>query len=223
MSLLELSSSETNLAIVIPAFNEELSISDVVSQVLYYGIPIVVDDGSSDKTVLLARQAGALVLKHDINLGYDAALSSGLFWAITLGFKYAVTMDADGQHSPKFLTYFMKELNDGADLVIGIRDRHQRFAEIIFSKISKKLWGIVDPLCGMKAYRLKILSKVGYFDSYSSIGTELAIKCSTMGMNIKNVPISTKLRKNKSRFGEGLRPNIKILKSLYLSVLKYGF
>ena len=64
-------------AIVIPAFNEADSIGDVVAAVSAYGTPIVVDDGSSDDTGLLASKAGAVVVRQEVNDGYDAALSRG--------------------------------------------------------------------------------------------------------------------------------------------------
>ena len=72
------------VAIVIPAFNESATISEVVSAISALGIAIVVNDGSHDKTEQLAREAGALVVSHEVNLGYDLALASGLAKAILL-------------------------------------------------------------------------------------------------------------------------------------------
>ena len=143
--------------LVIPALNEAASIASVVSAALSYGQPIVVDDGSSDGTGELARAAGALVVTHEVNRGYDEALASGLSFAIKKGFDFAITLDADGQHQPYILGEFVAKLIGGADVVIGYRDRHQRFAEYVFSVIAQFFWGIADPLCGMKGYRLGFL------------------------------------------------------------------
>jgi glycosyltransferase involved in cell wall biosynthesis len=204
----------SRVAIVIPALNEELAIEKVVQAVMAHAVPVVVDDGSSDKTAEFARNAGAIVVSHTKNLGYDSALESGLFKSINLGFDYAITMDGDGQHGPQTIELFKQKLDEGADLVIGVRDRHQRFSETMFAILGQYLWQLKDPLCGMKGYRLDLLSKVGYFDSYKSIGTEFAIYAVRTGYKIVQIPVTTRDRKGTSRFGIGLSANWKILKSL---------
>jgi glycosyltransferase involved in cell wall biosynthesis len=75
-------------AILIPAFNEELSIAAVIQAASNYGKAIVIDDGSSDPTSEIAYKLGALVIRHEKNYGYQAALNSGLCEAIKLKFKY---------------------------------------------------------------------------------------------------------------------------------------
>ena len=208
------------IAVVITALNEARSISKVVTEVSLYGFPIVVDDGSIDETAILAECAGAIVVKHAVNKGYEAALESGLFKAIELGFKYAVTLDADGQHFPQTLLTFKEELIRGADLVVGARDHYQRFAEVIFSQVSKLFFGVQDPLCGMKGYKLTHLSNLGYFDSYRSIGTEFALRCARGGLNIRSVSVRTQSRLGQSRFGSGLRPNIRILRAMIIGIFR---
>lgn len=211
------------VAAVIPALNEELSIEKVILAVMPFAMPIVVDDGSNDQTSSLATNSGAEVIVHPINMGYDAALTTGLFRSIELGYDYAITLDGDGQHTPETLELFKQKLAEGADLVVGVRDKHQRFAETIFALIGKKLWGVRDPLCGMKGYRLKLLSQVGYFDTYNSIGTEFTLRAAKAGYRIEEVPISTNDRKGASRFGVGIKANWKILKSLVLGIFKIRF
>ena len=88
-------------AIVIPAYNEADSIAAVVKAVLAYGTPIVVDDGSSDDTGALATNAGALVVRQEINRGYDAALARGFAKADEIGADIVVSADADGQLDPR--------------------------------------------------------------------------------------------------------------------------
>src|SRR3990172_932235 len=113
------------LAIVIPALNERATIDKVVADASQYGIPIVVDDGSSDETGALATAAGATVVRHAVCRGYDQALNSGFARANEIGCEFVITMDADGQHDPTMLNSFISALDDGADIVIGIRDRRQ--------------------------------------------------------------------------------------------------
>ena len=219
MNYSQVESQIINVAVVIPAMNEAEDIVDVVAGVALFCMPIVVDDGSNDNTAMLAELAGAFVVKHAVNLGYDAALESGLFKAIELGFEFAITLDADGQHLPETLLSFNAELVAGADLVVGTREHYQRYSEALFSVVGKFLWGIKDPLCGMKGYKLSHLEKFGHFDSYKSIGTEFALFCARSGLDIRNVPITTKSRSGPSRFGSGLRPNLKILRALILGLI----
>lgn len=220
MSVVRAAAELGRVAVVIPALNEARAIAEIVTGVIPYGMPIVVDDGSKDETAILAEAAGAIVVKHGINLGYDAALETGLFKAIELGFEHAVTFDADGQHLPQTLNAFKTEFDNGADLVVGTRDRHQRYAESVFAAVGNILWGFRDPLCGMKGYKLGHLSKLGFFDSYRSIGTEFALRCVRTGLDFRSVPVPTLNRSDHSRFGGGVRPNLKILRALLLGLFK---
>ncbi len=205
----------SRLAIIIPAYNESATIARVVREVITYGVPIVVDDGSTDQTSFLARDAGAEVVSHEDNLGYDAALDSGFLHANKIGYDFVLTMDADGQHNPKLLPIFIKALGEGADVVIGVRDRRQRIAEYVFALVSRLLWGIHDPLCGMKAYRIELYRALGHFDGYGSIGTELAIYAARQHKNIVQIPVLTLDRDDAPRFGRKLSANLQIFKALY--------
>jgi glycosyltransferase involved in cell wall biosynthesis len=110
--------------IIIPAFNEAVSITNVVRRVLEHGLGdvLVINDGSRDATPELAAAAGAAVLTHPFNLGYGAALQTGYKYAFTHGYDTLVQMDADGQHDPAFIPALLAPLAAGeADLVIGSR------------------------------------------------------------------------------------------------------
>lgn len=207
------------MAVVIPALNEEATIAQVVSASMPYGSPIVVDDGSADRTATFAREAGAHVISHPGNRGYDAALEAGLRYALDLGFEFAVTMDADGQHTPATLGIFAQKLANGADMVVGIRDKHQRFAESIFAMVGRWRWGVNDPLCGMKGYRLALLNTLPAQGSYQSIGTEVLVRVASAGCVIDQVPVPTRERVGRSRFGGGLRANWKILRALFFGLM----
>lgn len=208
------------IAAVIPAFNEERSIAKVVEAVKLYAEPIVVDDGSRDLTGQLAELAGAIVIAHSHNQGYDAALETGLFKAIQLGFSFAITIDADGQHNPAGIAAFKASLLQGADLVVGVRNKHQRLSESLFAAVGKRLWKISDPLCGMKGYKLSHLTSLGYFDSYKSIGTEFALRCARSKLRIDSVPVITRERSGNSRFGSDFKAEFRIIRSLLLGILR---
>ena len=206
------------IGIVIPALNEAATIGPVVSSATHYGVPIVVDDGSGDKTGELALAAGATVVRHDVNRGYDDALNSGFVRAHELGCEYVVTLDADGQHDPNILRAFITALDNGAAVVVGIRDRRQRFAEHLFAWVGRVKWGILDPLCGMKAYRIGIYRELGHFDSYNSIGTELAIYAAESSKEIVQLAIRTRERSDRPRFGKLYAANKRILHALWIGL-----
>lgn len=212
--------SSRRLAVVMPAFNESLSIQAVVGRIGARALIIVVDDGSTDNTASLARKAGAFVVSHVINKGYDAALDTGIRAAIDHGCAFVITMDADGQHDPSLLDRFVAEMEAGADLVIGVRDHTQRWSECLFAFVGKHLWGLQDPLCGMKGYRLQLLQNVDKLSTYDSVGTELSIRASKAGVNLSQIAMQTNSREGISRFGGGLRANMRIIKALLLSLVK---
>jgi glycosyltransferase involved in cell wall biosynthesis len=206
----------SRIGIVVPALNEERSIGAVVELCGRYGLAIVVDDGSSDRTATVAREAGATVVSHPANRGYDAALDSGFREAAALGSDLVVTIDADGQHDPELIGRFLAMLEADADVVIGVRDKRPRFAEHCFAALTRLLYGIRDPLCGMKGYRMSVYRALGHFDSYGSIGTELALFAARKGYRIAQVPVVVRDRADTPRFGRTLRANWKIFRAMLL-------
>lgn len=206
----------SRIALIVPAYNEAETIYDVVKSTLTYGNPIVVDDGSSDATAALAEQAGASVVLHTKNSGYDAALNSGFAEASRLGYEVVITLDADGQHDPSLLVNFIEKIDDGADVVLGVRDRRPRVAEHIFAWLTQLKCGIRDPLCGMKAYRCKVYESLGYFDSYGSIGTELMLHAVKNSFPISEVNFYVRDRIDKPRFGRLWAANIRIFRAMFL-------
>lgn len=207
---------QLSLAIIIPALNEESTIGAVVHMAGQYGLPIVIDDGSKDRTAAIARESGAEIVVHMENQGYDNALNSGFDHAAKIGCKFAVTMDADGQHNPELVKQFIEEFNKGADVIIGVRDRRQRVAEHIFAFVTKLLWQVKDPLCGMKGYRMTIFNHLNHFDSCGSIGTELALFAVRNNYRLSQIPVLTRDRIGASRFGDAIKPNVKILRALFV-------
>jgi glycosyltransferase involved in cell wall biosynthesis len=208
----------SRIAIVIPALNEAQTIGEIVRLASVFGRPVVVDDGSTDETAARAADAGASVVVHPVNRGYDGALNSGFARAAEIGCEYVVTMDADGQHDQKTLEPFIQALDTGADVVVGIRDRRARLAEVLFDWISAARWRLRDPLCGMKAYRIGVWRELGHFDSYTSIGTELALFAAATGKRIVQLPVPTRERAGAPRFGRRLSANARILRALWLGL-----
>lgn len=204
-----------NVAIIIPAYNESSTIATVVKAAKTHGDVIVVDDSSSDDTAILAANAGAFVVIHSVNKGYDGALNSGFAEASRLNYDFIITLDADGQHDPMLIEKYVKILKSGIPLVLGVRHSTARFAESIFSFYTFLRYGINDPLCGMKGYHCNIFRTVGHFDSYGSIGTELMLRAVSMGYKFKQVPFKVRRRIDKPRFGRIFRANKLILRAMF--------
>ncbi len=202
------------VAAVIPAFNESASIAAVVAGVKEHATPIVVSDGSKDATADLARSAGAVVVEHPENLGYERALATGFSKANEMGFRFVVTVDADGQHQPNMVGEFAHRLRAGFDLVLGRRDRMQRFAERVFAIVGRWRWGIRDPLCGMKGYAIRRVICAERRYPFDSVGTKYAIHAVEDGAKAVEIEVLTLPRSGRSRFGSSASANIKIMKAM---------
>src|SRR5581483_2452330 len=157
---------QSDVLVVVPAFNEERTIASVVEG-LHRSVPdadvLVVDDGSRDGTARRARDAGAMVVAHAFNLGYGAALQTGYKRAERAGYQELVQMDADGQHDPGDVPRLLAPLRRGdADVVIGSRFAlptgysmgvARSVGRLFFQRVLVALGGarIADPTSGFQA------------------------------------------------------------------------
>ena len=198
------------VAILIPAFNEERTIGAVIEGTLKFGDVFVSDDGSTDRTAEVAERSGATVLSQGENHGYNSALNFGYRSLLAKGYFGIITIDADGQHSPDDVQLFVQSLINGFDIVVGIRPRKARVMESVFGIITNYLWGVKDPLCGMKAYNVKILRDKEPLGTYNSIGTEILMCSLASGLKVRSIPISGGDRDGTSRFAGKLRANFLI-------------
>mgnify|MGYP000246915365 CR=1 FL=1 len=211
---------EYKVVIVIPAFNEENTIVEVVHSVKEYGDVIVVNDASIDSTEKNAENAGAIVVNHIENKGYDQSLNSGFSEAEKRNYDAVITFDADGQHSAAMLNEYIANLKQGINLVLGVRPETARVSEWIFMLYTQMKFNWKDPLCGMKGYSMELYRKQGYFDSYCSIGTELAYFGLLHNYSYVQLPIIIENRLDVSRFNSLMGSNWPIFKSLFNMVLR---
>lgn len=113
------------LAVIIPALNEEAAVGQVVRAVneATPGVPVfVIDDHSSDRTALVAQQAGADVVRLPVHLGLGGCVQTGYKLALELGYDYVIRVDGDGQHEALDIPRILKALEStGSDVVIGSR------------------------------------------------------------------------------------------------------
>lgn len=207
---------DEKVAVVVPALNEEATICEVVEEAMpYVDNVVVVDDGSSDQTASIARKAGATVISHSENLGYDRSIEDGFGCAIKKGATIVITFDADGQHIADDIPSILAPIQAGtADVVVGRRPTRNRVSEQFFALYASYRLGISDPLCGFKAYRAEVYRDVGHFDEHKTIGTQLTFEAQKIGYTIEEVDVSIAERVDSSRFGQQLEANVKILSGL---------
>jgi len=117
-------SENPKIYIVIPAYNEEKVIADVIAEIRAAGYQnlIVIDDGSADNTQAVAKNAGVVALRHKINRGKGAATKTGIEAAKLLDADIIVTLDGDGQHDPQDIEKMIAPIRDKkCDVVLGTR------------------------------------------------------------------------------------------------------
>ena len=195
-------------AIVVPAFNEAESITPMVAAICAYGTPIVVDDASTDDTGRRAVAAGAMVVRHETNRGYDGALASGFRKAEEIGADCIVTIDADGQLDTGAIAPVLDKLEKRAQVVFGIRSAGAaRFAEMLFNFYTRFRFGVPDILCGLKAFRTEAYLRHRSCADSSSVYTAVALALLREGAPFALVPVAVRPRLGASRYGGIWRAN----------------
>ena len=161
-------SADSRLLIVIPAWNEEEVLSEVLESVKVekpsFADILVVSDGSTDATADIARAAGVAVLDLPLNLGVGGAMRAGFQYAQRMGYEYACQLDADGQHDPTEIETLIETASrEGAD-VVGKGDYRARgprkWAMNLFSFILSRVCKthLSDTTSGFKLYGPRALS-----------------------------------------------------------------
>ncbi|WP_045220755.1 glycosyltransferase family 2 protein [Desulfonatronum thioautotrophicum] len=185
------------ILVIIPAWNEQASIGEVVRQVrALEGFRIlVVDDASTDDTADLALRAGAQVLKLPVNLGAWGAMQTGMRFAQRNGYQTVITMDADGQHLAETLPSLLSPLRDyQADVVIGSctprGSRARKTAWTLFRWLSGL--NVRDLTSGLRAYSgpavtLLASSRASLLD-YQDVGVLLLLR--KAGLRIQEVQVA---------------------------------
>jgi glycosyltransferase involved in cell wall biosynthesis len=191
----------TRLIAIIPAYNEERFIGSVVLKARKYtDRVVVVDDGSKDSTAEIARAAGAIVIRHDVNRGKGVALNSGFHKAREIKAQITVVLDADAQHRPEEIPVVVAPIRKGeADIVIGSRylDRKSRvpFLRIwghkAFTSVTNWLSGthLTDSQSGFRAFSRNAIQQINFESKDFSVESEMQFLASHDGLKLVEVPI----------------------------------
>jgi len=215
------------LAVVIPAYNEEPTVANVIAEIPgeAAGLAtevIVVVDGARDATAARAAQAGALVCDVPVNRGQGAALRLGYWLARARGAQVIVTIDADGQYEPEEIGRVAEPILAGrADFVSGSRrlgnelttDATRHVGVIVFGALISVLvrHRITDPACGLRAMRPDVTAAV-VLEQPQYQASELMISAALHGFRLGEVPTTMRDRgrhatgtKKGGNFGYGVR------------------
>lgn len=193
--------------VVIPAYNEEAALPRVFDQlasaVPAYD-PVVVDDGSTDDTVAVARSSGVPCLRLPFNLGVGGAVRTGLRYAVRERYDRAVVFDGDGQHDAGMIKVLMDALDAGADVAVGSRFADpevgyevgavRRRAMGVLNRLVKLSTGQVftDSTSGFRAFDGQALADVAAFYpvDYLSDTVEVLVEACRRGHTVVEVPIT---------------------------------
>ncbi len=187
---------------VIPAYNAEATIKLVVSKVRRkIARCIVVDDGSSDKTGILAKEAGAELLVHISNRGKGAAVKSAFEFLKKQDFKYLILLDADGQHEPGEVFRLVQQARrKRADVVCGNRMKNPKnmpALRITTNKIMSKItsWlcrtNLSDTQCGYRLLSKRAVNNIEIKKDNFEVDTEILFQASKLGYRISEATVST--------------------------------
>jgi len=188
----------------IPCYNEAVTIGSIVLKARkYVDEVLVVDDGSSDDTAEITRAAGAVVVSHQKNQGYGAALRSCFQYAKDHNIDQMVILDGDGQHDPAMIPGFLASLNnENADIVIGSRFMEKNSNMPRYRVLGMKILdhatamagstGVTDSQSGYRAYNRSAIERIRINRGDMSAGSEILTQMSEKGLKSAEIPITVR-------------------------------
>lgn len=225
---------QPKLLVIMPAWNEGQTVGNTVREVLSQGKGydvLVVDDGSTDNTALLARDAGAVVLKLPFNLGVGGAMRAGFKYAKANGYQRVVQVDSDGQHDPRDIERVVKGL-DSADISIGARFAEEgnykasgprkwamRFLAAVISRLAKTK--LTDVTSGFRAGNVKAINQ--YIDHYPAeyLGDTIdsLVVAVRSGCSVTQIPVTMRIRQGGVPSHNPVKSALYLLRSFFALLL----
>ena len=217
---------------VIPAYNEEKCLEEVIKNTRpHVDRVLVVDDGSSDRTYEIAKDAGATVLRHCVNRGLGATLGTGIRAAAEMGGRYIVTLDADGQHLPEEIPMFVEAIDAGHDVVLGSRMIKEsgghmplvrRIAQRIGNYLTFVLYGILvsDSQSGFRGFSNSAARRLDIKTDRMEISSEIVSEIKRNKFKLQEVPITAIYTDYSMSKGQSFTVGLKTASKLILHRLK---
>lgn len=194
---------QQRICVLIPAYNSEKTIEDVVNSVLQFSSDvIVVNDGSTDKTPEILSVFGEKIkfVSYEENKGKGYALKQGFNIAAKSGFRYALTMDADGQHLAEDIALFAQAVAENPDtLIVGARSfNHPNMPEgNVFANKFSNFWFTVQTLhklpdtqSGFRIYPLAKMKRMRSLTNRYEAELELLVRSAWKGIDIISIPVN---------------------------------
>jgi len=228
----------TEIIAAIPCFNEELFIGSVVLKTLdYVDQVIVIDDGSTDKTALVAEKAGATVVSHGSNKGKGAAVGTAFEYVKRVGCKALILLDGDGQHDPAYIPSLVNPvLEDKADMVVGSRymeikshiPRVRKWGQrilTIFTNLGSRV-NLTDSQSGLRAFSPKAMQAFSFVEQGLSVESEMQFLANDASLRVTEIPIGiryySKAKRSPLAHGMGVLNSIMGLISRRIPLFFFG-
>lgn len=219
-----------NIIVLIPAYNEELTIGSVVLQARRHAnMVLVVNDGSKDRTSEVARAAGAEVIDCLKNGGKASALKIGFNELKKRDFDVVVMMDGDGQHDVSDInTLIVPILENEADLAIGSRFLKKDNSIPMYRQVGQRILNrmtnigsskkVTDTQSGFRAFNRKTLLNMNFQSNGYAVEQDMIIHCSDKGLRIAEVPISVRYDVPNGHKQSSLRMGMGLLNSIVSTI-----
>lgn len=223
-------------AIIIPARNEEMPLPGVIAEIpLGKAGVIVVDNGSTDRTAEVARQAGASVVDEP-RAGYGYACAAGVRAAADQGAEVLVFLDADGSFDSAQASDLLAPIEAGrAELVLGSRTAggmepgamppHARFGNWMVAGLMRILYGLqVTDLGPFRAIRADLLERLDMQEMTYGWPTEMMVKAARCRARVVEVPVRYRVRRGgRSKVSGTVRGTLLATYAILLVTLRYAF
>ncbi|OGF34280.1 hypothetical protein A2482_00610 [Candidatus Falkowbacteria bacterium RIFOXYC2_FULL_48_21] len=218
-----------NACVVVPAYNEEKRIGEVLAELVKLEIPIVVvDDGSSDETAQVAGRFNVIVARHMVNLGQGAALRTGTELAMKLGFETIMHFDADGQHDVEIIRPMLDALaKNEHDVIFASRFLGEKLVMPTYKKvilIAAKIFGRVflqikftDPQSGLRAFTAAAYHSLRWRANDFRHCTEILINVARSDLRWRELP--TIVRYDSYSTAKAKRPQMRMAWKMLMEAL----
>lgn len=226
---------DMDIWVIIPAYNEEKIIGEVLEELFSRGLKLVIiDDGSIDRTYQIARNildsnpGRGYLYKHPINRGLGATLKTGIEVSLAKGADIMVTFDADGQHNPDDILPVCQPIIRGhADVVIGVRDFDdmpgvKKVSNQLMNLITRIFYGasVKDSQSGLRAFNRNAAVALDIESREYGISSEIIMEIKHKELKMEEVPIETIYTDYAMAKGTNLKVGIKILVRMIKDALK---
>jgi glycosyltransferase involved in cell wall biosynthesis len=212
LSLVRQQFTDLNCCIIIPTYNNDHALETVIKGVLMYtGDVIVVNDGSTDQTRSILEQfPGIQKINIPVNTGKGWALRQGFKHAIDRGYRYAITIDSDGQHFPADLPLFLDMVEQNPDsMILGARDMNSEEVpgtssfghkfSIFWFKVETGIT-VLDVQTGYRLYPLNKIKEISWVVSKKyEYEVEILVRLAWRGVNVLSVPVKVYYAPKESR------------------------